>query len=185
MMLDVMRIDDCVNEINGQEVSNSFKIESLEMKEKYGKNYKKKLNGVLCYIADTSDNNKFNYDGYYKNFERVLNEDSSKIDSYHNNYPKCKTSVLMIFDQSNNYVQAEIIIDAQKGNANNKHITRFIPHHWYADNKFIDCIKQCNSDYVIWFGWYKKLFVNNKEIKMPSVVCIWYFKSVGYWPSKM
>ena len=165
IMMEVMRIDDCVNEMNGERVDNSFAKENKYMNKWFGKGYKKHVEGSLFFIADTKDNGHFNFRGYYQNFERVLINHSNKVDEYRNNYPKCRKCILFINDESNPYVQvmdkADLKRKAPKG--------AYIPHQCFLDSKFIDVIKKVKADYVIWVCRWKSIYVNGKQIKMPRI----------------
>lgn len=172
IMLEIMRVDDCLNEINGKHILNSFAITNKNVSKQLGKDYKKRLNGVLCYIPNTNNSDEFNFKGYINNFKRTIEKHSSKITKYKENYPKCKITVFLICDESNNYIQVSNKEDLKRENEHNLIIDNFLPHICYLDNKFIDIIKDCKADYVIWVGYYKSLFVNGKEIKQPRA-CIY------------
>ncbi len=166
IMMEVMRIDDCVNEINGKPVDNSFAKENKYIKKLFGKNYKKVVDGSLVFNANTKDNRYFTFQGYYKNFERVLMNHSNKVNEYRKNYPKCKTCVLFIYDVSNVYVQVTDENDLYRTNPK----SAYLPHFCFLDAKFINIIKRVEADYVIWVCPLKALYVNNKRIKMPRIV---------------
>ena len=164
IMMDVMRIDDCINERNGNHVANSFQKENNYMKNHMGKNYKKKHNASLYFIADTKNNDDYNFIGYLNNFERVLMNHSNKVNSYKNNYPKCKNCILFVCDESNVYVQLTDKDDLKRKNPINK----FYPHNCFIDSKFLNIIKNVNAEYVVWMGRWKSLLINGKQIKMPQ-----------------
>lgn len=173
IMMEVMRVDDCVNEKDGKRVANSFQRANLKMKKMFGKNYKKEQNGTLFFIPDTRDNTEYNFEGYFNNFKRVMLNHSGKIKDYRKNYPLCKTCVLLICDESNNYVEVTDQNDLSRDNP----LKPFKIHYWFLDKDFVDVIKGCNADYVIWMGYYKILYLNGKRIKMPRV-CIYDVKNI-------
>ena len=169
MMMEIMRIDDCVS----KSVDNSFQRANSKAKQIFGKNYKKYQNGTMFFIPDTRDNSKYNFEGYFNNFKRVLLNHSSKIVDYRKNYPLCKTCVLFICDESNNYIE---VTDSDDLNRDNP-FKPFKIHYWFLDKDFIDVIGKCDADYVIWMGYYKGLYLNGKRIKMPRV-CIYDVKNL-------
>jgi len=179
IMMEFMRIDDCVNELDGRKIMNSFQRTSVEVKKALGKNYKKK-NGVLFYVPDTSNNNEFNIRGYLENFTRNIENHSNKIPYYKKNYPKCKKTILFVMDESNPYIQT-----IKSENLGENHISEgrtFMIHNCYYDKRFIDVIKNSNADYVIWFGIYKCILINGKPIQFPQAVIydVKHFNICGY-----
>lgn len=165
IIMDIMRIDDCVNIKDGKHVPNSFQRENDFMKKLAGKDYKKRLNGSLYFVSDTRDNSVFNFDGYFNNFKRVLIDHSNKVGSYRNNYPKCKTCVLFICDEANVYVQVTDKEDLKR----KEPIGKWRPHIRFNDKEFLDVIKIVHADYVVWMGRWTHLFTSNgRKIKMPQ-----------------
>lgn len=158
IMLEIMRVDDGVG---GKRSPNSFERSKKYLKKNLGLDYKIRLKGCSLYFTpDTRDDTEYNCKAYLKNFDRVLTDHSNKVDSYHNNYPKCNTCVFMVCDESNSYYQS---IDKDK----------IIPHLCFCDKSFIDVIKKSKADFVIWLTTHKKpLIVNGKEIRQPWV-CIY------------
>ena len=163
IMMDIMRVDDSAS---GKHGPNSFERTHKYLKKNIGKDYKKKMGGSsLYFIPNTMDDSQYNFKGYVRNFERILMDHSDKVSNYHQNYPKCKTCILFVFDESNAYYQ-------DMGNE------RKLIHLCFCDKKFLDVVKQCKSDYVAWFAFYKTVLDNNgKEIKMP-LVCIYDVKHI-------
>lgn len=87
IMMEMMKIDDCVNNLNGEHVKNSFERESDILKSGLGKDYKKNhQNDIAIIIHDTSNTDEFNYSSYFDNFVRTINKHSSKIDKYKENF---------------------------------------------------------------------------------------------------
>ena len=174
IMMEIMRIDDCVNEIDGRHVPSSFERAGKYMSRHFGHNYKNDLKTcTLFFNANTRNNKHFNFKGYYQNFKRVLLDHSNNVDVYRKNYPKCKTCVLFIFDESNAYYQ-ESPFKSQNPNKKN------LVHTCFLDKQFIDVIKQCKSDYVVWFT-YNKTILNSKgkPIKQP-LACIYEVKNTKH-----
>ena len=175
--MDIMRIDDCVNKIKGKKVNNSFARENIAMVKMAGEDYKERLNGTLYFLADTRNNKEFNIFGYQKNFARVLNDHSDKIDNYRKNHPKCKTCVLFVFDESNDYVQLTDNTKFENGYPQGE----IKIHQHFVDKKMINVIKNTKADYVIWMTRYKSLYINNKPVRRPQA-CIYdvkHFKQKG------
>ena len=173
IMMDVMRIDDCAS----KKANNSFARESITMEKLAGKDYKERLNGTLYFLADTRNNKEFNIYGYQKNFARVLSKHSNNIENYRNNHPKCKTCVLFVFDESNDYIQLTDNTKLVNGSPHGE----IIIHQHFVDKKMIDVIKKTEADFIIWMTRHKSLYINNKRIRMPQA-CIYdvkHFKQKG------
>lgn len=182
-MMECMRVDDCINKIKEKHISNSFEKTNKFLKKNLGNDYRQKNKDVsLYFVPNTNNTEEFNFKGYIQNFERVIMKHSKKVSQYHSNYPKCKTTVFFICDESNNYIQVSKKEDLKKKDKVNPQLKNFLPHICYLDKRFIEIIKQCEADYVIWLGCYKSLFVNDKKIKYPRV-CIYdvkYIRNQGY-----
>ena len=174
IMMDIMRIDDCVEKKKGRRVLNSFARTNLFMEKYFGKNYKEEHNGTLFFVPDTSNRDDFNYNGYIKNFKRVLDDHSNKVDNYRKNYPQCKACVLFICDESNNYIQLTEKTVIKDGELSGP----IKVHNQFLDKRFLDVIRNTKADYVIWFGYYKLLFINSREVKQP-LVCIYDVKHMN------
>ncbi len=179
IMMEMMRIDDCVNNLNGEHVKNSFERESDILKSGLGKDYKKNhQNDIAIIFPDTSNTDEFNYSSYFDNFVRTIYKHSSKIEKYKENYPKCKEVIFFLLDESNEYIQTtdnNIYNETINANINPQ---RFVIHYCYLDKKFLDVIKTCRADYFIWMSL-KGPFVNNKRIKYPLAV-IYDIKHMNY-----
>ena len=164
IMMEFMRIDDSVG---GKHSPNSFERTHKFLINYFGADYKQRMKGCkLFFIPNTSSDEEYNFKGYFRNFERVLMDHSNKVSAYHKNYPKCKTCVLFICDESNSYYQPTEI-NGQK-----------MIHICFSDTKFVEIIKKCKADYVVWFTIYKAILnQKNKEIKMPYA-CIYDVKHI-------
>lgn len=178
IMMEVMRVDDCIETLDGKPVNNSFKKASLAMKKCFGKDYKTKRNDISLYFSsDTSNSDEFNFSGYLASFERVIMKHSKKADGYRKNHPECKDLVFFVFDESNCYVQVSNKKDLLKEGKKDLWLNNAMLHRWYNDAKFLEIIKKCNADFFIWFCWCKTLYVNGKEIRQP-IVCIFDVKNL-------
>lgn len=177
IMMEVMRVDDCVNVIDGKHVVNSFERANTFMKKYAGKDYKKALNGDLIFIPDTRNSEEFNFNGYINNFERVIIKHSNKVEEYRKNYPKCKTTVFFVCDESNNYIQVFNKNDLEREDEPDVYLEKFSPHKCYLDSKFIEIIKKCKADYLIWFFRFKSIFIDGKEVFHPKA-CIYDIKNL-------
>lgn len=178
VMMEVMRIDDCVNELNGKHVANSFQRANDFMNKYFGKGYKTKLDGSLFFTSDTRNNKEYNFKGYFNNFKEVIMKHSDKVEKYRNNYPKCDDVILFVFDESNCYVQVTDEADLKRERPQGVTIT----HNCFIDSKFLEIIKSVQADYVIWFGYYKVFFHKGRRIKLPRA-CIYdvkHMKANGY-----
>lgn len=172
IMMEIMRVDDSSTECK----NNSFKRANNVLRMFLGKNYKNEnKNSVGLIIPDTRDNKNFNYEGYIDNLKRTISKHSDKINQYRKNYPKCESVIFFICDESNNYIEV-----ANKNELKEQEIyNNFKIHYAYADKKFIDIIKQCNADFVIWLGLYKEIYVNGKNVVYPNAV-IFDIKNLKY-----
>ena len=170
VMMEVMRVDDAISEPNDKCGDNSFKRTKRIIKAYFGQDYKGKLKNCSVYInPDTRNDKEYNIYGYLKTFKRVVMDHSNKIDNYHKHYPRCKTCIFLICDESNGYYQ---VVDKN----------RIRPHLCFTDKNFIEVIKNCRAEYVVWFVAKKEsLMINNKELKQP-LACIYdvkHFKESG------
>ena len=122
-------------------------------------------------MPNTTNSNEFNYSGYINNFRQVLKKHSEKIPSYRSNHPECKELIFMVFDESNSYIQVSKKEDLSKLIDDKAKFKNAILHHWYNDSQFVEIIKNCKADYVIWVGFYKTLLIDDKKAKQP-LICI-------------
>lgn len=162
LLTEFMRIDDCVNEINGEHVNNSFERQTKYMESHYGRNYKEYLKScILIFNADTRDYKGFNFKGYLKNFERVVLHHAERADSYRRNFPNCDALIFFICDESNCYYQPN-----KDKECDDNH--RSIVHNCFLDKAFLNVIKKSKADFVVWFTINKTILNNkNKVIKQP------------------
>ena len=165
IMMEVMRVDDSVN----NKVT-SFERDKRIVKEQFGMNINDRQDLNFYFIPDTRDSNKYNFKGYYDNFKRVINHHSEKVELYQNNYPKCKKVIFFICDESNNYIQVSKKEDLKREDEKNVKLDDFMIHMCYLDSKFVDIIRNCQADYVIWYGYYKAIYVNGKLQDYPRAV---------------
>ncbi len=173
IMMDVMRIDDSIQTINDKHVKSSFEKTNKNLEQIFGCGYKKNDDNIgVWFIPNTRNSNEFNFEGYFNNFKRVLLKHSKKLSSYHKNYPKCKTTILFICDESNNYIQVLKEEDLKKENEENVYIENFRIHICYIDKKFLDVIKETDADYIIWFGYFKCIYTNGKREHYPRI-CVY------------
>lgn len=88
-MMEIMKIDDCVNP-----ATISFHRIDKCLETYFGNDYKDKLNNCAgIVVTDTIDDKDYNFEGYFNNFKRVIMEHSLKVDKYRNNFPKYRTCV--------------------------------------------------------------------------------------------
>lgn len=171
IMMEVMRIDDCIGMSEGKHIPNAFENENISLKKVFGEKYKKEhKDTTVFFIPDTRDHTKYNYEGYLKNFESVILKHSDKVTKYKDNYPKCKEVIFLISDESNEYCETSNLEDKAKVQEG----VEGIKVKWHIpcfDNKFIEIIKKCKCDYIIWFQHYKN---SKRKIKLlvPRIVII-------------
>lgn len=155
IMMEMMRVDDCVGTLDGKHVPNAFEKENLMLKEKLGNDYKKVRDDIrVVFIPYTDDPTKYTYEGYINNFRNAVMKHSSKIEKYKNNYPKCKKTIFFISDESNEFCEVSNLEDKTKveNGASGIKVKWHIPH---TDNRIIDIIKEAKCDYIIWVQYYK------------------------------
>lgn len=171
IMMEIMRIDDCIGKVNGKKIENSFSRSNNLAKRILGDNYKKNINGILFTNPDTTNSTNFNFRGYIKNFNKVFLKHSNKIEMYRKNHPNCKDVIFFILDQSNNYVQVSRKEDLKKENQKNPYLENCVIHNCFMDDIFLKTIEESKVDYVIWVKYHSIIFVNGKKKKLPEV-CI-------------
>ena len=82
IMMEVMRIDDCIGTIEDKHIPNAFEKENKSLKKIFGEKYKKEhKDTTVFFIPDTRDYTKYNYEGYLKNFEHVILKHSNKVEN--------------------------------------------------------------------------------------------------------
>ena len=166
-----MRIDDCVEKIDGKHIANSFeRIAKIQSEVLNLKNDQPDISFLLI-DPDASDPKEFNFQGYLDNFKRVVHKHSNHIELYRKNHPQCKTTVFLIWDESGSYIQAQNEKDLQKYQQSGNLPASFFPHQQFHDSVFLNILKNCSADFVIWICPYKSLIVNGKIFRYPSV-CI-------------
>lgn len=161
IMMEFMRVDDCIDKHHS-----SFKRQNDCLRGIFGNTYKKDDRDLTCFVVPDTHNDDYNYRGYIDNFRNTLMKHSAKIQQYRENYPKCKSIVLFVCDEANNYIEVANENDLKEQDSYNN----FKIHYAYADSKIVKLIKDSNADFVIWFGLYKEMFVNNRKIFYPKVV---------------
>jgi hypothetical protein len=161
IMMEIMKIDDSVSPS-----VNSFYRKDKCLRSYIGDQYKDMIQNCTTFvIPDTTNDDEYNFDGYLKNFNRVLLDHSSKVGKYHEHFPNCKTCILFICDESSAYYQ--------KINADQNLI-----HICFNDSRFVNLIKELKSDFVVWYTPLKIVHNNrNKEIKLP-LACIFDVKKL-------
>ena len=171
IMMEMMRIDDCIGTLNNEHVPNAFEKESIFCRKAFGKNYKKVNNGItLVFVPNTDDPTRYTYGAYLSNFEEVLLKHANKIEKYKSNYPKCKKIIFFISDESNEFCETTNFADKVKiEKGMDGVLVRW--HIPYMDKKFIEIIKKCKCDYIIWIQYYKnrrRMF----KLLVPRIVII-------------
>lgn len=162
IMVEFMRIDDSVDQKN-----NSFKRKTKTLEKYFGGNYKNLMNGsTLFYVPKVGDVGKVSYKSYLKNFKETIENHSNKVEKYHENFPKCDTCVFFVCDESNCYFTRNTRLFS-----NNIKFTSAL-HNCFYDKSFLEIIKTCKADYLIWYTHFKVANSNKKIIKKP-VACVY------------
>ena len=84
IMMEFMRVDDCINKIKGKHVANSFERSNKLAKNLFGKDFKHE-DCVLFTLPNTTNSEEFNFKGYTKNFEKVVLKHADKVENYRKN----------------------------------------------------------------------------------------------------
>lgn len=171
IMMEMMRLDDCVGTLNNKHVPNAFEKENIFCKKAFGENYKKENESVrLIFVPNTDDPTKYTYDAYLSNFEKVLLKHSNKIEKYKSNYPNCNRIIFFISDESNEFCETSTLENKDKieKGINGVKVKWHIP---CMDKKFIEIIKKCKCDYIIWVQSYKNM-KRMFKLLVPKVVII-------------
>lgn len=171
IMMEMMRVDDCVGNLNGKRVSNAFEKENVFLKKHLGNNYKLVRDDIsVFFIPNTDDPTKYTYKGYLDSFRSVVMKHSNKTDNYKKNHPNCKATIFLISDESNEF--CEVLNPADKKKVEDGYSGVNAKWHIpYRDNKFIDIIKKTKCDYIVWVYNYKTERRGN-QLLVPQAVII-------------
>lgn len=174
LMMDVMRVDDCayVNDKN-KIINKTLQAENLKIKE-LKELFDEPNNINMIVVANShsglSTNEDHNYKRYYSNFKRVVNKHKESIPLYKKNHNQHEL-IFYIFDESTAYLEAPNM-DAVKQDYQYNEINFDVKiHEFYLDNRFIETIRNCGADFVIWYAPYK--YVNTLEygyLDIPRVI---------------
>lgn len=154
IMMEMMRVDDCIGTLDGKHIPNVFEKENRSLKKAFGEHYKSDWNDVTVYFApDTRDYTKFYYEGYLNNFKHTLLKHSSKIVNYKKNYPRCKKVIFFISDESSEYCETFSLGDKKKvqDGITGPKVKWHIP---YMDKKMIEIIKRALHLIKSLLEWY-------------------------------
>lgn len=164
LMMDVMRVDDCayINEKN-QVINKTLQAENLKIKEV--KQFFPENNNITMLVSVNSHPGlttyeDHNYKRYYENFTRVINKHKKSIPLYKRNHSKHKL-IFYIYDESSAYLEASDINSIKMDYQYNEINKDVKLHLFFFDHRFIETIRNCGADYVIWYAPYK--FVNSIE----------------------
>ena len=92
-----------------------------------------------------------NYSRYVADFQRVVGNHKSKIETYRANHPGCGKLIFFIFDESTPY----IFLSEPSRKPSQLLLSKAKPHLFYEDRAFLKVFDDPRIDYVIWYTPYK------------------------------
>lgn len=160
IMMDFMKIDDAQNLKN-----NSFRRKTKTLNNYFGNDYEELLKETsLFYVPRATED--CSYNNYLNNFKSILLKHSDKVCEYRKNFPNCKTCVLFVCDESSCYFTTKLTKNHKNKNALGE------LHKCFFDKAFIDIIRNCKADFVVWYTHFKQIVKGKKLVKQP-VACIY------------
>lgn len=163
LMMEVMRVDDhaYINE-KGKSINPTLARENEKKKILEKMEIPEHVNLVLNVDTGLPTCEDHNYKFYYENFKRVIDKHNGSAEMYRKNHPNYKL-IFFIFDESCNYAES---LDERVDPKNTVlwQVVDAKPHVHFADKIFLDVIKNCKADYLIWFA-------DNKIIQTPEGYC--------------
>lgn len=151
--MEVMRFDDQAKDhgkIHATKIKESNMLEELkglDLENVFPNLEKIVVNGNSNLQTDEDHN----YVRFRDNFIRVISKHSKKVVNYRKNHPGFKL-IFFIFDESSG-----IYFENKNTFKSKLKVGAFIeakPHFYWVDSSFIQAIKNCNADYLIWFKPY-------------------------------
>lgn len=174
-MMDVMRVDDhgYIGK-NGKTIVNpTLQRESIvmrELKEKGIFDVFPDAKPLLIVNTELPTDEDHNYLFYRDGFLRTIEAHKKKISQYQKNHPKCKT-IFFVFDEASPYFEAyEKPVHRKNGD-----ISQGIPHFWFQDRAFVECLIDSQIDYLIWYTPYKHCTIIDalgKPLVLPKVTVL-------------
>lgn len=161
IMMEVMRVDDhgyrkygkTRNPLREKEHKIERELKELGLFENFP-------NAQLIINAPTNlpTEEDHNYNRYYKEFQRTVQQHIDNIENYRKNHKGYKL-VLFIYDESTGYIEK----DSESENSINGGL-----HEYFIDKKFVECFINADVDYVIWMAPYKVFFTSEGIIELPK-----------------
>lgn len=172
LMMEVMRIDDHAFKNKKGKLVNPVNIKESELQAEIRKhaNITDTTKVIVNAVTGLPTREDHNYDFYLKNFSRVINKHKENVELYKTNHKGYKL-VFFLFDESSAYVEVDTKEIAQKGV---KQGEPFIgrPHYFFLDKAFIDILKDCGADYVVWYTPFKHIDTHGIVPQLPKIVVI-------------
>lgn len=171
LMMEVMRVDDHshVSE-KGKLINPTYARESEILKDlkKSGvlDRMSKDVNIVINAVTDLPTEEDHNYNYYLENFKRVIEKHRQSITLYRKNHNN-KRLIFFIFDESSAYCQVDKKTDLKNLPRDGM---KCMPHFFFLDKEFIECIKQCKIDNLIWFAPYKHIITETGKFDFPLAI---------------
>lgn len=172
LMMEVMRIDDHAFKNKKGKLVNPVNIRESEIQAEIRKHAK--ITGttkiIVNAVSGLPTREDHNYDFYLKNFSRVINNHKESVELYRSNHKGYKL-IFFLFDESSAYVRVDTKELADRGA---KHGEMFIgdSHRFFLDKAFVDVIKECGADYVVWYTPFKYIDTHGVFPQLPKVIVI-------------
>lgn len=168
-MMEVMRIDDHAYEDKFGKIINPTLKKEGEIINRFKKlnNIPDNVNLIVNSVTDLPTSKDHNYDFYVKNFKRVVQKHSDKIDVYRNNHPGHDV-IFFIYDESSAYFQCGKHLKIN--NTERQTMTSGFPHMFFNDKNFINIIKNCLADYFILYAPNKHIITEKGFLDFPKAI---------------
>lgn len=169
IMMEVMRIDDHGFVSAKNKIVNPTLRRESEIKEELRVTglFDQFPNAKLHINADTGLSTKedHNYNYYFSNFKRIVENHNSKVKEYYKNHPNYKL-IFCVFDESSAYVETNSVTNYLKvgdeiiGN----------PHFWFLDKQFLEVIRRLSINYFIWYTPFKLINTTERVLDLPKII---------------
>ena len=172
LMMEVMRVDDHAYKNKKGKLVNPVNIKESELQAEIRKhaNITDTTKVIVNAVTGLPTREDHNYDFYVNNFTRVVYKHKENVDLYRKNHSGYKL-IFFIFDESSAYVKVDTKELAKKGVEQGEPFVGF-PHNFFLDRAFIDVIKECGADYVVWYTPFKHIDTHGVEPQLPKIVVI-------------
>ena len=155
LIMEAMRFDDHSSDGKHNPVlarERSMAEEAIEIRKLYP-NARFMANAV----TDLPTEEDHNYKNLYTGFQRTIRKHLSKLETYKNNYPNCKTIFLVLNETSGTYFES---VNGPLGRI----------HLIFFDNRFLNEFVNSDLDYLILFSPYNHFEALELKEELPKAV---------------